>query len=145
MRLVLLLAVLLGASVARADEPYRAVRDVLSATETVVGEPLGYPSGSSPRVHALIISLRPGEATAHHRHGVPLFAYLLQGELTVEYDGHGKRVYREGDALLEAMSVAHRGRNTGTTPVRILAVFLSASGAAETVADAAPASAAGGH
>lgn len=119
---------------ARADEPYRAVEEVLSARETVVGEPLRYPEGSNPCVHAVVITLRPGESTIRHRHGVPLFAYLLEGELTVDYGEHGTRVYRRGDALLEAMSVVHAGRNTGATPVRILAVYLGAEGKPETIA-----------
>src|SRR5215208_3159451 len=97
----------------RADEPYRAVQEVLSATETVVGEPLRYPSAAAPLVHAVIITLRPEEATARHRHGVPLFAYILDGELSVNYGPRGQRVYRAGDALMEAMDVPHVGRNTG--------------------------------
>jgi hypothetical protein len=37
-------------------------------------------------------------------------------------------VYRAGDALMEAIAVAHNGRNTGSGPVRILAVFIGAEG-----------------
>ena len=102
----------------------------------MVGEPLRYPGGASPVVHAVVITLLPGEETARHRHGVPLFAYVLEGELTVDYAGHGKRIYRKGGALLEAMDVQHVGRNTGAGPVRILAVFLGAAGKVETMSGA---------
>lgn len=36
----------------------------------------------------------------------------------------------KGDALVEAMDVAHRGMNTGTSPVKILAIYLGAEGTA---------------
>lgn len=112
--------------------PYRAVEEVLTARSTVVGEPLRYPEGEA-EVHAVVITLRPGEETARHVHPAPLFAYVLEGELAVDYGAHGKRTYRAGDALLEAMQVPHRGKNVGAERVRILAVFLGAAGTAASV------------
>ena len=53
---------------------------------------------------------------------------MLEGEATVDYDGHGSRVYKAGDALIEAVNVAHNGRNSGSGPMRILAVFMGADG-----------------
>jgi quercetin dioxygenase-like cupin family protein len=130
----LAVVVLLASSAApRADEPYRAVAEVLTTRSTVVGEPLRYPQGEA-ELRALVISLRPGEETARHVHPSPLFAYVLEGVLTVDYGPRGERVYRAGDALLEAMQVPHRGKNTGTGPLRILAVFLGTAGTAGTVA-----------
>lgn len=127
----LVLLALFASPPTRADEPYRAVQELLTARATVVGEPVRYPEGK-PELKALVISLRPGEVTARHRHPVPLFAYLLEGELTVDYGDHGKRIYKTGDALLEAMATPHLGKNTGAGPVRILAVFLGAEGLATT-------------
>jgi quercetin dioxygenase-like cupin family protein len=68
-----------------------------------------------------------------HRHGVPLFAYILDGELTVDYGAHGTRVYRSGQAFMEAMEVAHFGINHGTQMVRILAVYMGAKGAEDVI------------
>ena len=34
-------------------------------------------------------------------------AYILEGELTVDYGAHGTRTYKQGQSLMEAMSVAH--------------------------------------
>jgi quercetin dioxygenase-like cupin family protein len=63
---------------------------------------------------------------------VPLFGWMLEGELTVAYQGAGasetQRTYRPGDALMEAIDTPHNGRNAGPAPVRILAVFLGAEG-----------------
>jgi quercetin dioxygenase-like cupin family protein len=62
-----------------------------------------------------------------------MFAYILDGEITVDYGDRGKRTYRKGDAFMEAMDVPHFGADTGTLPVRILAVFMGAEGAADTI------------
>ncbi len=78
-------------------------------------------------------ALPPGVSTGLHRHPVPLFGYMLEGELTVTYQGAGERIYRPGDALMEAIDTPHDGRNTGTADVRILAVALGAEGIPNTV------------
>ena len=44
--------------------------------------------------------------------------------MSVDYEGHGKKVYRAGDAFMEAMAAPHAATNVGKTPVRILATFL---------------------
>lgn len=130
------LALLAPAAIARADSAppsYPAV-PLLSTGQTVVGETIRYPSGDA-RVTASIVTLAPGGRTIAHRHGVPMFAYILDGELTVDYGDKGKRIYRAGDALMEAMAVTHAGVNTGTVPVRILAVYMGAAGASDVIAE----------
>ena len=101
---------------------------LLSTGTTVVGESIVYPTGT-PHVTAAIVAIAPGSKTIVHRHGVPMFAYILQGELLVNYGADGTRTYRQGDALMEAMNVAHVGTNNGAEPVRILVVYMGAEGA----------------
>jgi quercetin dioxygenase-like cupin family protein len=126
---------LVVATVAPADRP--AARDsagypaaaLLSTATSIVGEPIRYPTTGAAQVTAAIVVLAPGASTIVHNHGVPLFAYILEGELTVDYGAHGTRTYRQGDAFMEAMAVAHSGRNNGAQPVRLLAVYMGAQGA----------------
>lgn len=101
---------------------------LLASGETVVGETIAYPAGAPAKVTAAVLTLAPGASTGWHTHGVPTFGYILEGELTVDYGDKGQRVYRAGDAVLEAIGVAHDGRNTGASPMRILAVFMGAEG-----------------
>lgn len=96
---------------------------LLSTGTTVLGEKLRYPSGDA-HVNASIVTLAPGARTIMHKHGVPMFAYILEGEITVDYGAKGKRTYRQGDSLMEAMNVAHFGENTGTQPMRLIAVYM---------------------
>jgi quercetin dioxygenase-like cupin family protein len=119
--------------VARAEEPYSAVEKRLQTSTTVLGQPFDYPKTGTASVTAVIVTVKPGEKTANHLHEAPMFAYMLEGELTVHYDGHGSKIYKTGDALMEAMDVWHFGVNTGAAPVRVLAVFMGAKGTKDTV------------
>ncbi|WP_417667227.1 cupin domain-containing protein [Roseibium sp.] len=119
------------------DEPYAKVVEVFSGDTTIAGEKVVFPT-ENPGVKSLIVTMEPGEKTAWHQHGTPLYAYILEGELTVTYEGIGDKLYTEGMGLLEAMHVTHRGHNTGNKPVRILAVFLTGDGGKPTVAEEAP-------
>ena len=115
------------------DKGYPAV-PLLATSTSIVGETLSYPTSGPARVTAAIVTLAPGERTIVHRHGVPLFAYILEGELTVDYGAHGTRTYRAGQAFMEAMAVPHFGSNTGAQPVRLIAVYMGAEGAQDVVA-----------
>jgi len=114
------------------DRGYPAA-PLLSTGTSIVGETLRYPTSGPAQVTASIVVIAPGEKTIVHKHGVPLFAYMLEGELIVDYGPHGTRTYRAGDAFMEAMDVAHYGANNGARPVRILAVYMGAAGAADVV------------
>ena len=87
---------------------------------------------------AVIVTMQPGEQTGWHQHDVPMFCYMLEGEITVDYGKSGTRTYRKGDALMEAIDVVHDGRNTGAGPARVLVVFMGADGVPDTVKEPAP-------
>ena len=120
---------LLGPATAdEAKKPSYPAVPLISTGKNIVGETIRYPKGPA-HVTAAIVTLAPGGRTIVHKHGVPLFAYILSGELTVNYGTHGTRTYKPGDAFMEAMDVAHFGINNGQAPVRILAVYMGAKGA----------------
>ncbi|MBW7903171.1 MAG: cupin domain-containing protein [Rhodocyclaceae bacterium] len=127
-RFILLLALLVSGAQAR-DQNYYPVQELLVTGKTVVGEDIRYPTGV-PRITVAVVTVAPGAAAAFHRHPVPLVAYILEGELTVDYGPEGVKTFRHGDALVEAMHVPHRGMNLGSGIVRLLAVYVGAEGAA---------------
>lgn len=110
---------------------YPPLEILVSSSETILGQPIAYPPGT-PKVTAAIITMEPGQETGLHLHRTPLFAYILSGELTVNYGPEGERVFRQGNALLEAYNSDHNGRNSGTELTRILAVYMGAEGVANT-------------
>lgn len=109
-----------------------AVLDLGVSTRTMAGEPLSFPAVDCA-VHSLVISMEPGETTGWHQHHCPVYCYILEGEVTVTYQGQGKRRFRKGEGMLEAMRVTHQGENTGQVPTRILAVFMEGDGQPATV------------
>lgn len=115
---------------ASADETASAngptVVPLLDAITYGDGVPLAYPSGK-PEVTARLIEIKPGVETNHHRHPVPLFAYILEGELTLHDERGGIRKVKAGDAFMES-SGWHFGRNEGSETVRLLAVYLGEQG-----------------
>ena len=104
-----------------------------SGNKTVMDEAIAWPTTGKANVNAMIVVLAPGEQTVVHKHGVPTFIHILEGEVTVNYEGHGKRTYRQGESFLEAMDVEHAGTNTGSVPVKILAVYMGADGAKDVI------------
>ncbi|MEZ5905975.1 MAG: cupin domain-containing protein [Geminicoccaceae bacterium] len=123
------LGLVVGIAVART--PYPPLEVLLQGNRTVLDQAIAYPAGV-PEVTGAIVTMAPGQATGWHRHDAPLFAWVMEGEITVDYGSHGTRRYAAGDALLEAVGVAHDGTNTGDVPTRILVVFMGAEGVANT-------------
>jgi quercetin dioxygenase-like cupin family protein len=122
----------LAIGVAAATTAYPPAEVLLDTSATIIGQPIVYPDGVA-EVTAAIITMEPGQTTGWHRHDAPLFAYILEGRVRVDYGRDGTRLYRKGDAFVEALGSAHNGRNPGRRPTRILAVFAGAEGVANTV------------
>ncbi|MCE1182282.1 MAG: cupin domain-containing protein [Rhodocyclales bacterium] len=126
---VLLLAFLTTCAQAR-DQGYYPVQELLVTGKTIVGEDIQYPTTGVPKITVAVVTVAPGAPAAFHRHPVPLVAYILEGELTVDYGPKGVKTFRQGDALVEAMNVPHRGMNLGSGMVKLLAVYIGAEGSA---------------
>ena len=100
--------------------------------QTVAGQQLVYPDGDA-QVSSSIITLVPGQRTGRHRHDAPLYVYVLSGAVTVTYEDGTVRVFRAGQALMEAVGTVHEGRNAGRVDCRLLVVNIGAEGVANTV------------
>ena len=135
---LLLIAVIAAPGRTIAEEIRAPTMPLLSTGTTILGETLHYPTVGPAHVTAAIVTIEPGGKTILHRHGVPMFAYILEGEITVDYGDRGKRTYRKGDAFMETMDVPHFGADAGSAPVRILTVFIGAEGAPADVIPAKP-------
>ncbi|MEN3950069.1 cupin domain-containing protein [Iodidimonas sp. SYSU 1G8] len=127
-----LLACLTLATAGRAENLGYPAQDLLSTQADVLGRGITYPSGPA-KVSSAIVTIKPGESGQLHRHQIPMYAYVLQGEITVDYGPHGTRTFRKGDALVEAQEVPHRGMNKGSEPVALLVVYIGAEGVASVV------------
>ncbi len=97
-------------------------------TATDAGEPIRYLSTPNAEVTSAILSLPPGGKTEWMTHPVPGYLYILEGELTVEFEDGHRLHFKAGQAFMQARTKWHRGINEGKTPMRFLAVFFGEKG-----------------
>jgi len=74
-----------------------------------------------------IAEIAPGAAAGKHRHPGIEIGYVLEGSVTLEHEGEAPRMLKAGDSFNNGAGV-HNAKNTGTTPVKILAVYLVEKG-----------------
>lgn len=106
------------------------------ATVTVVshdttddaGDPITYISTPNPEVTSAIVALPPGGKTDWMTHPCPGYLYVLEGELTVEFEDGHHLIFKTGQAFMQARTKWHRGINSGKGQMRFLAVFYGAKG-----------------
>ena len=63
---------------APAETPYKKVIDVFTGDTTIAGEKVSFPV-NDPGIKSLIVTMEPGEKTAWHQHGTPLYAIFWKG------------------------------------------------------------------
>lgn len=125
----------IAVTMALGQTSYPPLQVLLSSSQSILGQDLTYPPGK-PVITAAIVTIQPQDSTGLHRHDAPLFAMVLEGELTVDYGAAGTKRYVKDDAFIEAFQTMHDGTNTGTGPARILAVFAGSDGVKNTVMEA---------
>ncbi len=96
------------------------VTPLLRTSTNFAGQTIAYPKEHPAEVSILIVTIPAGKQTGWHTHPVPLFGYVLSGEITVEIAGHGKHTFREGDPLAECVNLLHNGVNEGKVPTKLL-------------------------
>ena len=118
-----------------AEQAGLAGREVLLEGQqlTVLDQPVTYPKKQPAQVSSYVVTLEPGQETGWHKHKTPLFVYVLEGTLTVEYDAGVTKEFAAGTAYLEADDVWHNVTNMGSDTVRTLDVSMGAKGAKDTV------------
>lgn len=104
-----------------------------NATETVLHQDIHYPHGGHEQISSSVMTVPPGAETGRHRHDTQMFSYILEGELTVTYDGGIVKTYRAGEAMIEAVGTVHSGRNNTDRLTRVLVVHFGVEGVPNTV------------
>jgi quercetin dioxygenase-like cupin family protein len=96
------------------------VEKLLRTSTNSAGQPIVYPHHGTAEVSILTVEIPPGKETGWHKHPVPLFGYVQEGTLTVQFASGEKKTFHPGDALAEAVNVLHNGVNTGKDPVKLV-------------------------
>lgn len=111
----------------RSAPPKITAAKLMDATENIIGQKIAYPNGS-PEIQSEIIVIPPGQATEWHTHAVPMYAYLFEGELSIDYGEQGIKTLKKGEAMLEAQNWPHRGKNISKSAAKVLVVYMGAVG-----------------
>lgn len=129
--------VLLAGTVAVAqDDPLPEGFETQSLLKSSVSrddDPIVYPTGK-PEVISVIGTLAKGGRTALHEHPVPVYVYIMEGEVELRTEGKEPHRYKAGEAFIETQNRKHQAFNVSDVPSKILVVFIGEQGKPTTTA-----------
>jgi quercetin dioxygenase-like cupin family protein len=94
-----------------------------SSSKTILDQAYTYPTGV-PLIKSYTVTIAAGKSTDIHRHSVPVLAYVVSGQMEVDYGTQGKRMVSAGESYVEAINWCHQARAAGGKPVKILVSYL---------------------
>ena len=92
-----------------------------------------YPSGT-PQIISVIGTMEKDGRTALHEHPVPVFVYVLEGEIELRSENGEPQRYKAGQAFIESLDKKHQAHNVADKASKILVVFVGEDGKPTTVA-----------
>jgi quercetin dioxygenase-like cupin family protein len=75
-----------------------------------------------------LTELPPGGAEGRHTHSAELVVYMLEGSLSLDYEGRPPATYKAGDVFAVEPGKIHEGKNPGTIPAKALGCFVAEKG-----------------
>jgi len=80
---------------------------------------------SVPNHEAVIahVEIAPGAYAGRHSHAGEEISYIIEGEMDVIIDGKPTQHLKAGQGFIIPAGAIHNPHNTGTTPVKLAAVF----------------------
>ncbi len=108
--------------------PTVSITPVSRNSATIAGEPEFYLSTPDPEVSSVVFTFPPGAVSQWMIHPAPVYVYVLEGTLVVEFEDGSHQSFHEGQGFLQCRSKWHRGRNDGSQTMRFLAVFFGGKG-----------------
>lgn len=101
---------------------------VLKTDTTSIGQKIVYPNFANVEVSIVKVILPPGKSTGWHKHVFPVFAYVLQGILTVEVENRKAMQFVANSSFSEVLNTLHNGVNNGKEDVILIAFFMGEKG-----------------
>jgi len=101
---------------------------VLKTDTTSIGQKIVYPNFANDEVSIVKVTIPPGKSTGWHKHTFPVFAYVLQGTLTVEVENKKTLQFPKGSSFSEVINTLHNGENNGKEDLILIAFFMGEKG-----------------
>jgi quercetin dioxygenase-like cupin family protein len=73
-------------------------------------------------------TLAPGFKEPNHTHAGDLFAYVLEGNASIEQEGQPTKPLKPGDSFFVLEGKVHSVSNQGTVPVKLVVTFFAEKG-----------------
>lgn len=118
--LVLTIPVLLGSDYNREVQ----TRSLLKTDSTSIGQKIEYRNFPNNEVTVMKVIIPPGKETGWHKHPVHVYAYVIQGDLTVEVEGGKTLRFAEDSSFAEVIDTMHTGKNNGAEDVVLIAMYM---------------------
>ena len=74
------------------------------------------------------VEFDPGAGIGRHTHPGEEVTYVMEGTLLLEIDGQPARTLQAGEVFFIPAGVIHAGRNSGSTPGKVLATYIVEKG-----------------
>ena len=74
------------------------------------------------------VEIPPGGAEGKHTHPAEVYAFVLEGTVTLEVEGLPTRTLNPGEVFTIPPGKIHEGSNRGTSVARLAAVFVAEKG-----------------
>lgn len=100
------------------------IEPVLKTDTTSIGQKIELPQNGNNEITILRITIEPGQSTGWHKHDLPVFAYVLEGTLSVEIENHSPKQFITGTSFSEVINTYHNGSNLGNTNLVLLAFYI---------------------
>jgi len=104
------------------------LKPLLKTDTTSIGQKIVYPDFASDEVSIVKVIIPPGKSTGWHKHVFPVFAYVIQGTLTIEVENHKTMQFQAGTSFPEVINTLHNGINNGKEDVILIAFFMGEKG-----------------
>jgi quercetin dioxygenase-like cupin family protein len=120
---ILVAAVAAGGMALGHRDEHKGGENVKALSTVAIAEKL---NGKMTKATTVEVTLKPGQASAPHRHPGPAFGYVLEGEYEWAIDKNPVKKLKVGDTFYEPGGCLHRvSRNPSKTArARVLAVVL---------------------
>ena len=104
------------------------IKIILKTDTTSIGQKIVYPHFENDEVSIIKVTIPPGKSTGWHKHVFPVFAYVLQGTLTIEVKDKKSLQFPIGSSFSEVINTLHNGVNNGNEDVVLIAFFMGEKG-----------------
>jgi quercetin dioxygenase-like cupin family protein len=104
------------------------IEPLLKTDTTSIGQKIIYPNSDKNEATILKVTIPPGKSTGWHKHGFPVFAYVLKGTLTIELENGKAKQFAKNFSFAEVIDTFHNGRNDGKCDAVLIAFFMGEKG-----------------